>query len=89
MARLISAPMIQGEITPFNSPTDGRLISSRREWKAYLERSNARPWEPGIEKDIARRGESLREEAFKPIASAVDAIVRDMNVCGKLENLNA
>lgn len=89
MERIISRPMIQGEITPFHSPTDGRLISSRKEWREDLSRSNALPWEPGIEKDIARRGESEREKAFKPISDAVDNLVRDMNVCGKLENLNA
>lgn len=89
MERIISRPMIQGEITPFHSPNDGRLISSRSEWKADLSRSNAIPWEPGIEKDIARKGESEREKAFKPISDAVDSIVRDMNVCGKLENVNA
>lgn len=88
-SRIIDKPMIQAEITPYESPNTGRLISSRAEMRADLARSNAIPWEPGIEKDIKRKGEYEKEKAFRPIADSVDSLVRDLNVAGKLENLNA
>lgn len=87
--RILDRPMVMAEITPYTSPYDGRTIYSRSERRADLAQANAIEWEPGIEKDIARRQEYLKEESFKPIADTVDDIVRDLNVSGKLENLNA
>jgi hypothetical protein len=87
--RVIDKPMIQAEINPYVSPYDGRTVYSRAERRRDLQEAKAYEWEPGIEKDIARRQEYAKEEAFRPISAAVDDIVRDLNVCGKLENLNA
>lgn len=81
--------MIISEIQTYLSPYDGRLVSSRAERRRDLERANAYEWEPGIEKDISRKQQYEKEKSFLEISSAVDDIVRDMNVCGKLENLNA
>jgi hypothetical protein len=87
--RILEAPAIRPEIPAYHSPTDGRLITSRKERREDLARSNALEWEPGIDKDIARKRQYNIEESFKPISEAVDSIVRDMVVCGKLENVNA
>ncbi len=80
--------MVQGEITAFISP-NGKPITSRAEYSRDLRESNAIPWEPGIRKDIERRKAENIEASFKPVAEAVDTIVRDMNSSGKLENLHA
>jgi hypothetical protein len=87
--RIIDKPMIQPEIAPYTSPSTGRTIYSRAERRKDLQEAKAYEWEPGIEKDIARKQEYEKEAAFRPISEAVDDIVRDLNVCGKLENLNA
>ena len=83
-ARIISLPMIAPDIQPFVSP-NGKYISSRAEWKNDLARSNAIAWEPGIDRDISNNRAREQEKAFEPIAKAVDQIVTEMNVCGKLE----
>jgi len=88
-SRVLDSPMVMPELNPYHSPTDGRLISSREERRKDLQRSKAIAWEPGIEKDIARRKEDQINDSFKPIAAAVDTIVRDLNTSGKLEQQNA
>lgn len=84
--RIITLPMIAPDISPFQSPNGNYTINSRAQWKEDLARSNAFAWEPGIEKDIARRKAENQEKAFEPIAKAVDQIVTELNVAGKLEN---
>lgn len=86
--RVIDKPMV-AVFPEYSSPLDGRPITSRRERAADLQKAKAYEWEPGIEKDIARKKQYNLEESFKPISEAVDNIVRDMNTSGKLENLNA
>lgn len=83
--RILSLPMITPEIQPYLSPNGNRLISSREERKKDLQRSGAIAWEPGIDKDIAKNKAYQQEKAFKPLEAAVDRIVTEMNVCGKLE----
>jgi len=60
------------------------MVNSRAEWKKDLQRSKAIAWEPGIDKDIARNKEREIEAGFAPIEKAIDRIVTEMNVCGKL-----
>jgi hypothetical protein len=62
------------------------MVNSRAQRKEDLKRCGAIEWEPGIDKEIARRKEAVKEEAFKPIEAAVDRIVTEMAVCGKLES---
>jgi hypothetical protein len=86
--RILDKPMV-ALFPQYSSPLDGRPITSRRERDADLRKAKAYEWEPGIEKDIARKKEYEKAEAFKPLAAEVDNIVRDLNNAGKLENLNA
>src|SRR5688572_17172708 len=88
MERVIDKPMVS-VFAGYKSPVDGRPITSRAERAKDLKRAKAYEWEPGIEKDIARKQEYLKAEAFKPISDAVDETVRALNTAGKLENLNA
>lgn len=87
LKRIIDLPMV-ALFPAYESPLDGRPITSRSERNADLQKAGAYEWEPGIEKDIARKKEYNLKESFEPISQAVDNIVRDLNVCGKLENLN-
>jgi putative FmdB family regulatory protein len=86
LARIIVAPYIRPDITPYQSPNGDYMVNSRSQRKEDLKRSGAIAWEPGIDKDIARRKEEVKEESFKPIAEAVDNIVTEMAVCGRLES---
>lgn len=83
--RVLAAPAVRSEISPYISPATGQVIDSRAKRREDLLRSGSVEWEPGIREDIQKRRESLKEEAFKPIDSTVDDIVRDMVVTGKLE----
>lgn len=88
ISRVIDKPMVA--IFPeYDSPLDGRPITSRAQRNEDLRKAKAYEWEPGIEKDIARKKEYEKAAAFQPISDAVDDIVRDLNTSGKLENLNA
>jgi predicted nucleic acid-binding Zn ribbon protein len=82
--REIVAPMVIAEIQPFMSP-NGTYITSRREWRNDLEKSNAIPYEAGLEKDIAQNKERSIESAFEPIAAGIDKTVTAMVAAGSLE----
>lgn len=83
--RIISAPTVIAEITPFTSPNSEKLIDSRAKWREDLKRSGAIAWEPGIDQQISRNREYEKEKAFKPIADAVDNAVAAAVASGKLE----
>lgn len=78
--------MVRPDIEPYISP-NGTIVNSRKERREDLQRANALEWEPGIDKDIARRKQENIEESFKPIAAAVDDTVRHLVNAGRLENL--
>ena len=61
------------------------MITSRQEWADDLRRAGARVYEPGMEKDIARRRKEVQEKAFAPISAAVDDYVTAAVSSGKLE----
>jgi len=83
--RIIDLPMIAPEIPSYVSPASGKLISSRVQRTEDLKESRCYAWEPGMERDVARNRVYEQEKAFRPISDAVDRIVTEMNVAGKLE----
>lgn len=83
--RVIVAPALKPDLEPYQSPNGGHWIYSRAQQKEDLKKSGAFLYEPGVEKDIARNKLHTQEKAFAPVANAVDNIVRDMAVSGKLE----
>lgn len=86
--RIIDKPMVIPEIAPYQSPGTDKWITSRAQRREDLKECHAYEWEPGIEKDIARKRVYEQEKAFEPISKAVDDIVTSMNVAGKLGDLN-
>jgi hypothetical protein len=83
--RVLDIPAIVPEIPSYISPGTGKLIESRAQRREDLKESRAYEWEPGMERDVARNRVYEQEKAFKPVADAVDQIVTEMNVAGKLE----
>lgn len=54
---------IQGEIEPYESPVDGKVIYSRRQHKEDLKRTGCRHWEGReVEERVARRNIAEAEE---------------------------
>jgi NAD-dependent SIR2 family protein deacetylase len=88
VTRVIDKPMVS-VFPEHESPLDGRRIASESQRADDLLRAGAYGWEPGMDKDIARRKQENIEASNNEIGAVVDDIVRDLNVCGKLENLNA
>lgn len=84
-SRVISAPTVKTDIEPYQSPSTGKWVSSRAGQRQDLAEAGAFLYEPGVKEDIARNKVRRFEKDFAPIASAVDDIVRDMAVSGKLE----
>lgn len=86
MARQISAPAVQVDLTPFVSPATGRVINSKAALREDLSRSGCFLPEPGIDRDVKRWGEESREKAFKPIEKGVDSVVSQLVATGKIES---
>ena len=78
MNRVISAPYIAPDITPYVSPGSGKVINSRTQQEYDLKATNSIINEPGLDKDIARNKEYQAEKSFAPIANGVDNIVRQL-----------
>jgi putative FmdB family regulatory protein len=85
--RIISAPYVRGDITPYISPATGRVINSRAQMQYDLDVSGKMIDEPGLSKDIARRKDEKREEIFAPVAAGIDQTVRALVNNGQIESL--
>lgn len=87
LERIISAPYVRGDITPYVSPATGRVINSRAQMQYDLDVSGKMIDEPGLKKDIARRKDEKREELFAPVAASIDQTVRNLVNNGQIESL--
>lgn len=87
MERIISMPMVNFDIAPwqsFESPADGKIITSRSELKENLARNGKILYEPGLKQDIARNLDQAKDAAFRPIEAAVDSLVTSMVASGQI-----
>ncbi len=82
--RVISAPYISPDITPYVSPGSGKVISSRAQMEYDLKSTGHIINEPGLRKDIERRKTEVATESFKPIADGIDSTVRNLVNAGQL-----
>lgn len=87
--RPIQAPSVWGNVatfTPYESPTHpGKWITSREAAQADLKASGCFRMEAGVKEQIQKNRERVRSELPPAVDKAVDNIVRDLNVCGRLE----
>lgn len=84
--RLLSAPAIVTEFSPYVSPATGAYIDSRAKRADDLRRAGSFLYEPGVEKDVERNRVAREERDFRPIADAVDESVRALVSSGKIES---
>lgn len=82
--RVIDAPFVRPDITPYVSPSTGKLIGSRSARREDLERAGCIEWEPGIDKAIAKRREESFERVLASVDEKVDNVVRDFAASGRL-----
>lgn len=82
MARIISPAMVRPDITPYQSPIDGRAITSRKQRIEDLKRNGCRPWE-GMEAEKAHAETQRKHEEAKS-----DEKLR-RNVANVLNNMDA
>lgn len=78
--RIISRPMagfVQREVC-FDSPIDGRPITSRRAWKDDMARNGCREYDPGMKEDYQRRVKRDEAELDKSVDSTVDEMIEKM-----------
>lgn len=69
--KVILPPMVRGDLPPYTSPIDGRLIEGRRARMEDLRRNNCRPYEDG-EKEYNERARTRENDRLD---AAVDATV--------------
>lgn len=84
MQRIIVAPAVQADITPYESPATGKWISSRRAMRDDLERSGCFLNEPGVREDIARNKKRAEAETDRLVERRVDETIRDLSASGRL-----
>ena len=85
MARIIVAPAVQADITPYESPKTGKWITSRAAQREDLQRSGAFLYEPGVREDIARNKKAAEAATDRLIETRVDETIRDLAASGRLE----
>jgi len=85
-ARMLCAPAVHTDITPYQSPGTGEWINSRSAQREDLLKSGSFINEPGVKQDIARRKVEVAEKAFAPVADSIDSTVRELVNAGKLES---
>jgi putative FmdB family regulatory protein len=87
LTRVFEAPAVHGDITPYQSPVDGKWIDSKAARRDDLKRNGCIEWEPGIRQDLPRRRQYADEKAFAPIAEGIEQTARELIACGKLDPL--
>lgn len=84
--RMVAAPAVIGEISPYISPGTNRWVSSRVEMRNDLKVSGCILSESGLKEDIARNKAAAKEKAFAPIAASIDQAVSALVSAGKIES---
>lgn len=70
--KLISAPMVIGDIPPYTSPIDGRIIESRSARREDLLRNGCVEYEPGISSSREAELASFDERLDKSVEATIE-----------------
>lgn len=90
--KVLSAPMVRGDIQPYTCPITGKVISSRRAHEENLLRHDCRVLEKGEKEEVDKRrkaaDDSLAEKLATTAAELVTAmpVEKQMKLAGELEN---
>jgi len=78
MARVLSAPIVRGDIQPYQCPVSGKLITSRRAHEENLARTGCRVLEKGERQDVERARKAEDDKLFNGIAETAAKAVAAM-----------
>lgn len=84
--RVICAPAVHADITPYVSPASGKVINSRSSQADDLKRTGSILNEPGLKSDISRWKTYNEEKTFAPIAKGVDEAVKKLVATNQIES---
>ncbi len=84
--RLICAPAVHTDISPYVSPASGKVINSRSAQAEDLKRTNSILNEPGLKQDISRWKSYNEEKAFAPVAAGVEEAVKKLVATNQIES---
>lgn len=87
LLRILEAPAVRTDISPYQSPVDGRWIDSRAARREDLKRHGCIEWEPGIRQDLPRLRQEAQDKAFEPIAKGIEEVASGMIAAGKMDSL--
>lgn len=71
----ISAPAVRGEIQPYFSPVDGKLIDSRAKRREDLIANGAREWDSGMKEEQIRRMAQEESRLEASVEATIDASI--------------
>jgi hypothetical protein len=84
MTRVLDAPAVRPEITPYLSPVTGLPISSRAQRTEDLKRSGSIEWDPGMRADCERRQADELETTYRTVDASIDKTVAEMHASNLL-----
>jgi hypothetical protein len=70
--KLLSAPMVIGDISPYQSPVDGKIINSRSARRDDLARNGCIAYEPGIRQDGLRNRAQSDERLERAVEDTIE-----------------
>lgn len=74
----ISAPAVRGEIQPYLSPVDGRLIDSRAKRREDLRANGAREWDSGMKEEFSRRTAEEDSRLEASVEHTIDSAIANL-----------
>ena len=78
--KLISAPMVRGDLEDYVSPVTGRLISGRRQRAEDLKQAGCVEYDPGMRTDYLRRRKAEDEALDRSVDETVEREIDAMPV---------
>ena len=72
------------EVSPFESPATGKMITTRSQLQEDLRTSGCFIYESGVKQDIARNRARNIEKADAALAEKVDRVAAELSLSGRL-----
>lgn len=73
-------PMMAVDIPAYQSPVDGKVISSRRQRKEDLKRNGCVEWEPGFNEETARNRAAAEQAEERALDATVEEFIEKLPV---------
>lgn len=84
LTRLVSAPAVHGEITPYQSPVTGKMITSRNAAREDLHSTGYTVLEPGMREQIKQNRARRLEETANKVEHLVAKTAGELAASGRI-----